>query len=87
MFFAAFICAAATVLFPCRYETRPKYVQDQPMFLNAVCEAHTALEPHELLDTVKNVERKLGRDQSVIRNGPRTVDLDVLGMCNSLIML
>jgi len=36
------------------------------------------LEPVALLDVLKKVESKLGRDFSTFRNGPRIIDLDLL---------
>lgn len=59
------------------YETDPVGYTDQPPFLNLVCKIRTALSPHELLDTVLEIERELGRER-LIRWGPRTVDIDVL---------
>lgn len=37
----------------------------------------TELSPLELLDTLKDIESKLGRIKTV-ENGPRTIDLDIL---------
>ncbi len=59
------------------YESEPWGVRDQPRFLNAVCRAHTALSPQELLRLAKQVERDLGRRPGV-RYGPRPVDVDIL---------
>lgn len=59
------------------YETAPVGVTDQPVFLNTVVEALTTLAGRPLLDTVKRVERTLGR-QSRERWGPREIDIDVL---------
>jgi len=59
------------------YETSPMYVVDQPNFLNAACKVLTDLEPLDLLDFLKNIEKEVGRVPS-IRNGPRAVDLDIL---------
>ncbi|KAJ1948188.1 trifunctional dihydropteroate synthetase, partial [Linderina pennispora] len=53
------------------YETAPMYVADQPAFLNAACRLTTRLEPLALLDELKRIEAEMGRDFSVIRNGPR----------------
>jgi 2-amino-4-hydroxy-6-hydroxymethyldihydropteridine diphosphokinase len=61
------------------YETAPQgEVLDQPDFLNAAVEIETDLEPEELLDLCKEVERKLGRDFGQVRHGPRVVDVDLL---------
>jgi 2-amino-4-hydroxy-6-hydroxymethyldihydropteridine diphosphokinase len=65
------------------YETDPVgEVLDQPVFLNACVAAETAIEDVEaLLDTVKDVERELGRTApgpDYLRHGPRPIDVDVL---------
>lgn len=59
------------------YETEPVGYTDQPSFLNQVCRIATALSPEDLLNTVLQIERSLGRER-VIRWGPRTIDIDVL---------
>ena len=59
------------------YETEPAYVTDQPRFLNAALVGSTALEPHELLAALKNIERSMGRVAGE-RFGPRLIDLDIL---------
>ena len=58
-------------------ETEPIGVEDQPRFLNQVLEAETSLEPRPLLDTIKAVERQLGRTPGE-RWGPREIDIDIL---------
>jgi 2-amino-4-hydroxy-6-hydroxymethyldihydropteridine diphosphokinase len=61
------------------YDTDPVgEVLDQPSFLNACLLVHTALEPLELLDTVKRLERELGREHAIVRHGPRPIDIDIL---------
>jgi 2-amino-4-hydroxy-6-hydroxymethyldihydropteridine diphosphokinase len=61
------------------YDTDPVgEVTDQPSFLNACLRVRTGLEPLELLDAVKALERDLGRDAGGIRHGPRAIDIDVL---------
>jgi 2-amino-4-hydroxy-6-hydroxymethyldihydropteridine diphosphokinase len=61
------------------YETEPVgLVLDQPEFLNACIRIRTALEPEELLDACKAVERDLGRATGGVRHGPRPIDVDVL---------
>lgn len=59
-------------------ETDPVGYLDQPSFLNAAAAVETALTPHELLSTLLDVERDLGRTRDGPRYGPRTVDLDIL---------
>ncbi|KAL4346266.1 hypothetical protein GQ457_17G015350 [Hibiscus cannabinus] len=61
----------------CLYETAPAYVTDQPRFLNSAVRAVTKLGPHELLDSLKTIERNMGRTGG-IRYGPRPIDLDIL---------
>jgi 2-amino-4-hydroxy-6-hydroxymethyldihydropteridine diphosphokinase len=61
------------------YDTDPVgEVPDQPSFLNACVRGRTSLEPLELLDAVKGIERELGRPQADVRHGPRAIDVDVL---------
>ena len=59
-------------------ETEPWGYADQPMFLTAVAEVATPLEPRALLDLLLDVERRLGRERVGPRWGPRTIDLDLL---------
>jgi 2-amino-4-hydroxy-6-hydroxymethyldihydropteridine diphosphokinase len=61
------------------YDTEPVgLVLDQPEFLNACIRIRTALEPEELLDACKAVERDLGRVAGGVRHGPRPIDVDLL---------
>jgi 2-amino-4-hydroxy-6-hydroxymethyldihydropteridine diphosphokinase len=61
------------------YDTDPVgEVLEQPSFLNACVLAETPLEPLDLLDAVKALEARLGREASGVRHGPRVIDIDVL---------
>jgi 2-amino-4-hydroxy-6-hydroxymethyldihydropteridine diphosphokinase len=61
------------------YDTDPVgEVLDQPTFLNACVQIETELEPEELLEACKAIERELGRQPGGPRHGPRPIDLDVL---------
>jgi 2-amino-4-hydroxy-6-hydroxymethyldihydropteridine diphosphokinase len=61
------------------YRTEPQgEVLDQPDFLNAAVQIETSLPPEGLLQLVKEVEARLGRDFSQVRHGPRVVDIDLL---------
>ena len=59
-------------------ETEPVGYLDQPRFLNAAAELETTLAPGELLSSLLDVERALGRTRDGPRFGPRTIDLDLL---------
>jgi 2-amino-4-hydroxy-6-hydroxymethyldihydropteridine diphosphokinase len=59
------------------YETEPRYVEDQPRFLNLAAQGTSRLGPRDLLAFVKGVERTLGR-QRTVRYGPRPIDIDIL---------
>jgi 2-amino-4-hydroxy-6-hydroxymethyldihydropteridine diphosphokinase len=64
------------------YDTDPVgEVLDQPSFLNACLRVQSTLEPLELLDGAKRVEREQGRvlvGAEYVRHGPRAIDVDVL---------
>jgi 2-amino-4-hydroxy-6-hydroxymethyldihydropteridine diphosphokinase len=61
------------------YDTDPVgEIRDQPAFLNAALRIETALEPVELLELCKALERDLGRQPDGVRHGPRLIDVDVL---------
>jgi len=59
------------------YETPPWGYADQPAFLNMAIKAETSLEPGALLKHLKNLETRLGRQQT-FRYGPRQIDIDIL---------
>jgi len=58
-------------------ETQPQGYEEQPLFLNAVCEADTEMGPFQLLFIVKGIEVALGRTPS-FPNAPRLIDVDIL---------
>jgi 2-amino-4-hydroxy-6-hydroxymethyldihydropteridine diphosphokinase len=61
------------------YSTEPVGFADQPRFLNAAVILETNLDPHALLEGLLQIELEFGRDRSAgNRNGPRTLDLDIL---------
>lgn len=59
------------------FETAPVGITDQADFLNMVAEVDTTLSPTELMDACLSIEKALGRKRAT-RNGPRTIDLDIL---------
>ncbi|MFI5010072.1 MAG: 2-amino-4-hydroxy-6-hydroxymethyldihydropteridine diphosphokinase [Solirubrobacterales bacterium] len=65
------------------YDTDPVgEILDQASFLNACLRVQTSLQPLELLDALKRLERELGRGEGegsgYVRHGPRAIDIDVL---------
>lgn len=59
------------------YRTAPVGITEQPEFVNAVAELATTLAPEALLEALLEVEQRFGRVRAE-KNGPRTLDLDVL---------
>ena len=59
------------------YETEPVGGPEQGLYLNAVWEIQTALEPDALLNELLAIEKKLGRERKA-PDMPRTIDLDIL---------
>lgn len=60
--------------------------EDQPKYLNAAAEIETTLAPAELLGELQRIEASLGRDRSKEQRwGPRTCDLDILLMGQTVI--
>ena len=59
------------------YETEPVGKTAQASFLNAVAEVQTTLLPRDLLVTLKEIERRVGRIHREVW-GPRELDIDIL---------
>lgn len=59
------------------YETEPVGGGPQPRYLNGVIEIETGIAPRELLCVLQRIESELGRVR-LVKNGPRTIDLDIL---------
>jgi 2-amino-4-hydroxy-6-hydroxymethyldihydropteridine diphosphokinase len=59
------------------YETEPVETSSKSWFLNCVIEAETNLLPPQLMHTLLDIERALGRRRRVPR-GPRFIDMDIL---------
>ena len=60
------------------YRTQPLGDVVQPVFVNAVAGLLTELDPEEMLDALRSLERGLGREPPRERWGPRLIDLDLL---------
>ena len=59
------------------YLSAPVAYEEQPDFINAVILIKSQLGPESLLNQLLGIEKLLGRKRD-IRNGPRTIDLDLL---------
>ncbi|ACB93804.1 2-amino-4-hydroxy-6-hydroxymethyldihydropteridine diphosphokinase [Beijerinckia indica] len=59
------------------YRTAPWGYREQEDFANACALATTRLAPHALLAALKDIEKTIGR-QETIRWGPRVIDIDIL---------
>lgn len=66
------------------YNTAPWGYYKQPDFLNIAVECLTNIAPIELLRELKEIEKKMGRKETV-RYGPRVIDIDII-FYNSLII-
>ena len=63
------------------YETEPvgmKMVQGTENFYNLAISFDSVLSPSSLLKTIKNFEKRMGRDILNSHNKPRTIDIDIL---------
>lgn len=64
------------------YGSVPMGPSNQPDYVNAVVEIETTLSADILLETMLKLERNLGRNRqpglAKVKNGPRTIDLDLL---------
>lgn len=59
------------------YGSKPQGPQDQPDFINAVCQISTNLSPYELLAALQKIEKLQGKVKK--RHwGERLIDLDIL---------
>jgi len=59
------------------HRTKPVGYAGQPDFVNACALVETGLAPRALLDNLLDLEKRHGRVRT-IRNGPRTLDLDIV---------
>jgi 2-amino-4-hydroxy-6-hydroxymethyldihydropteridine diphosphokinase len=66
------------------YETEPVGAVKQGKFLNGVLEVETDLGARQLLTEIGHIERALGRIRTV-KDGSRTIDLDILYFGNERI--
>ena len=70
------------------WETRPLGLLNQPNFLNAAAIVHTKLNAVQLKQQVLSyIEQSLGRLRQGDKNGPRTIDIDIMLFNNQSIMV
>ena len=60
------------------YKTDPVDYLDQDWFINYVIKIETSLNPFELLNRLKSLQKDAGRPNDAIRFGPRILDLDII---------
>lgn len=60
------------------YRTEPVGYTAQAWFVNGAVKIRTDLDPWELFEAIKKIERAAGRKTQTIRYGPRIIDLDIL---------
>jgi 2-amino-4-hydroxy-6-hydroxymethyldihydropteridine diphosphokinase len=61
------------------YETSPLYVTDQSVFINAAAAGFYSACPMELLEALRKLEARYGRDRALERRwGERSIDIDIL---------
>ena len=60
------------------YRTSPVDYKDQDWFVNLVVKIKTSLNPFDLLDEMQGIEKAVGRKTSILRFGPRVLDLDII---------
>ncbi|GJL71497.1 MAG: 2-amino-4-hydroxy-6-hydroxymethyldihydropteridine diphosphokinase [Nitrosomonas sp.] len=59
-------------------KTAPIGITDQDDFINGAVRIRTALSRDSLFNYLKKIEDKLGRDRTLPKFGPRTIDLDIV---------
>lgn len=67
------------------YKTDPVDYLDQDWFINYVIKIETSLDPFELLNRLKSIQKNAGRNNDAIRFGPRILDLDIIFFDDSVI--
>ena len=66
------------------YESHPILFEDQPKFFNLVLEINYKKTVNELLKTIKDVEKIMGRKRT-LKYGPRIIDIDIVFFNNQII--
>jgi 2-amino-4-hydroxy-6-hydroxymethyldihydropteridine diphosphokinase len=58
-------------------KTKPIGIEDQPDYTNGAVKIATPMGMEELILVLKEIENKLGRDRTLPKFSPRTIDLDL----------
>ena len=66
------------------YETEPIPKSDQPNYFNCIVFAKTTLNELDVLNSLHDIEYKLGRRRNVI-NEERVIDLDLIDYSNKIL--
>jgi len=66
------------------YETEPVGLSSQPWFLNCAATLDTEKMPRQLITGILNLEQEMGRQRKQ-KDGPRTIDIDILFFGTSVI--
>lgn len=66
------------------YETEAWGLEDQPDFINMACMIESETQPQKFLETIKVIEKDLGR-QTDVKWEPRTIDIDILYIDDAII--
>ena len=66
-------------------KTAPRGYTNQPEFLNGAFMIETDLDRADLKSYLKSLEKRLGRTRTANKNGPRTIDLDIVMFNNDIV--
>jgi 2-amino-4-hydroxy-6-hydroxymethyldihydropteridine diphosphokinase len=67
------------------YETEPFGFDSNDRFLNIVVAIETILDPNEILERIRIIENRLGRERETGKYVSRTIDIDLLFYGNQII--
>ena len=67
------------------YETRPVGGPPQENYLNGVLKIETKIPPEKFFDTLKDIEKGMGRVRAAGRDHPRVIDIDILLYDNAIL--
>ena len=59
-------------------KTKPIGIENQPDYTNGAVKISTELNKEDLTVLLKAIEDEMGRDRTVVKFGPRNIDLDIV---------